>query len=82
MARAGALSSVCRASAQQGQQAASDWALYLAQQTLDGLGREQAIDKARLLSDMGQEWAAVNQELSRRFFQMGAEAARNVSQTS
>ncbi len=82
VARAAALSSVARALAQQGQQAASDWAVFLAQQTLDGLGSEQAIDKARLLGDMGQEWAAINSELSRRFFQMGAEAARNVGQTS
>jgi hypothetical protein len=82
VARAEALSSVARALALQGQQAASDWALFLAQQTLDGLGSDQAIDKARLLGDMGQEWAAVNRELSRRFFQLGAEAARNMGQSS
>lgn len=82
VARAEALSSLAKALAQMGQQAASDWALFLAQQTLEGLDDDQAIDKARLLGDMGQEWAAVNAELSRRFFQMGAIAARNVGRTS
>jgi len=80
--RVAALSSVARVLAQRGQPAACEWALFLAQQALDGLKSDQAIDKARLLGDMGQEWAAVNAELSRRFFKMGAEAARNVGQTS
>jgi hypothetical protein len=82
VARAEALSSVGRSLAQRGQPAASEWALYLAQQTLDALGSDQALDKARLLGDMGREWAAVNGELSRRFFKMGAEAARNVGLTN
>lgn len=82
VARAAALSGVARVLAQGGQTAASQWALYLAEEALQGLPANQALDKARLLGDMGQEWAAGDAELSRRFFEMGAEAARKVGQSN
>lgn len=82
VARAGALSSVARVLAQRGQTAASQWALFLAEEALQGIQAHQAIDKTRLLGDMGQEWAAVNAEVSRRFFEMGAESARKVGLSS
>lgn len=74
--RVRALVGVARVLARRGQKAPAAWALYLAEEALSDLAGHQAIDKVRLLGDMGQEWSAVDAQESRRFFRRGAEIAQ------
>lgn len=79
VARAKALAAVAKVLARQGQDDASRWALHLAQETISALDPQLALDKARLLGDMGQDWADLNLELARRFFEMAAAAIRTMN---
>jgi hypothetical protein len=75
VARVRALVAVARVLARSGRKAPAAWALHLAEEALSGLSGDQAIDKVRLLGDMGQEWSAVDGQEARRFFRLGAEVA-------
>ncbi|MFZ5586981.1 MAG: hypothetical protein ACOZHQ_13755 [Thermodesulfobacteriota bacterium] len=75
VARVRALVAVARVLARTGRKAPAAWALHLAEDALSGLSGDQAIDKVRLLGDMGQEWSAVDEQEARRFFRLGAEIA-------
>ncbi len=79
VARVRALLGVARVAERRQQAAAAAWALYLAEEALSHFSAQQAIDKIGLLGDMGQEWSARDEKQSRRFFQLGAEAALAVS---
>ncbi|MFH1059320.1 MAG: hypothetical protein V1797_11675 [Pseudomonadota bacterium] len=74
--RVRALVGVARVLARRGLKAPAAWALYLAEEALSDLTGDQAIDKVRLLGDMGQEWSAVDDQESRRFYRLGAEVAQ------
>jgi hypothetical protein len=66
---------VAKALAGQGQKTGAQWALDLALEALAEADPKHTIDKVRLLGDMGREWAPLESRQSRRFFELGAEAA-------
>ncbi len=75
VARAATLLAVARSLFQAGEDEAGLFCLRQAEMALSSLGPKEAIDKVRLLGDMGRQWASREAEKSRRYLRQAAEAA-------
>lgn len=76
------LLAVAKTLAEQGETAASQWGLRLAEMALTEMSSKEGIDKVRLMGHMGREWATVETAKSRRFFQQGVETATQLGESS
>lgn len=58
--------------------AGAKWCLQLALETIKKIKMQETLDKVRLLGDMGREWSVIEPGQARRYFALGAEAAKDL----
>lgn len=58
--------------------AGAHWCLQLALETIKKIKKQETLDKVRLLGDMGREWSVLEVGQARRYFALGAEAAKDL----
>ena len=63
---------------ERGNQAGAQWCLQLALETIKLINLQETLDKVRLLGDMGREWSVIEPGQARRYFALGAEAAKDL----
>ena len=76
--RARVLSQLAAVLQARGETAAAKWSLFIAGKAIKSLEGKQTLDKVALLGDMGREWSVLEVDRARRFFELGAEAARKL----
>jgi hypothetical protein len=63
---------------ERGNNAGAQWCLQLALETIKLINVQETLDKVRLLGDMGREWSVIEPGQARRYFALGAEAAKEL----
>ncbi len=63
---------------ERGNKAGAKWCLQLALETIKLINVQETLDKVRLLGDMGREWSVIEAGQARRYFALGAEAAKDL----
>jgi hypothetical protein len=58
--------------------AGAQWCLQLALETIKKINVQETLDKVRLLGDMGREWSVIEAGQARRYFALGAKAAKDL----
>ena len=76
--RARVLSQLAAVLQSRGETAAAKWSLFIAGKAINSLEGKQTLDKVGLLGDMGREWSVIEVDQARRFFELGAGAAREL----
>jgi len=61
-----------------GKKAGAEWSLQLALEAIKMINVQETLDKVRLLGDMGREWSVIKAGQARRYFALGAEAAKDL----
>lgn len=61
-----------------GKKAGAEWSLQLALEAIKKINVQETLDKVRLLGDMGREWSVIEAGQARRYFALGAEAAKDL----
>jgi hypothetical protein len=61
-----------------GEKAGAGWSLQLALEAINKINVQETLDKVRLLGDMGREWSVIEAGQARKYFALGAEAAKDL----